>query len=180
MQHSIRKGLLAAALAIGLVMAIAIDRSADTRQRDGALATERDIQDMIDLETAAWDEQDVQALVSLFHPDMVWPWPPDPQSHDPATWVFPQGRFDRERWTGIYRDFFSSHELVHNIRQTIKITVSAEGDGAFAVVDVDTLWKNVSDGQLVHWKGRAGKGYTLVDGRWLLIFHTGLLDYQEG
>ena len=28
-----------------------------------------------------------------------------------------------------------------------------------------------------HWKGRACKGYTRVQGKWLLIFHTGLLEY---
>ena len=28
-----------------------------------------------------------------------------------------------------------------------------------------------------HWKGRACKGYTRVGGQWLLVFHTGLLEY---
>jgi len=55
--------------------------------------------------------------------------------------------------------------------------VSDEGDGAFAVVDVDTLWRRRSDGALFHWKGRACKGYTKVGAGWLLILHTGLLDY---
>lgn len=27
---------------------------------------------MVDRETAAWDRQDAEALVELFHPDMVW------------------------------------------------------------------------------------------------------------
>jgi ketosteroid isomerase-like protein len=56
-----------------------------TRVRD-------EIQAMVDRETSAWDRQDAEALVSLLHPDMVWPWPPDAASHDPQSWVFPLGR----------------------------------------------------------------------------------------
>ena len=141
------------------------------------MTTELEIQGLVDRETAAWDRQDAEDLVSLFHPDMVWPWPPDAHTHDPASWVFPYGRYDRTRWRGAWEELFRTHELVHNIRKTIRIAVSAEGDGAFAVVDVDTLWRRRSDGEPFHWRGRACKGYTRVDGRWLLIFHTGLLDY---
>lgn len=136
-----------------------------------------EIQAMVDRETRAWDEQDADALVSLFHPDMVWPWPPDSRSHDPATWVFPLGRFDRERWKAGWEALFGTFALVHNHRRTERIVVSAERDGAFAVVDVDTLWRNRADGTLFPWKGRACKGYTKVDHRWLLVYHTGLLDY---
>jgi ketosteroid isomerase-like protein len=138
---------------------------------------EDEIQAMVDRETAAWDRQDADALVSLFHPDMVWPWPPDGRAHDPATWVFPQGRYNRERWKAGWESLFRTHELVHNIRRTVRIAVSEEGDGAFAVVDVDTLWRNRADGRLFQWKGRACKGYSRVGDRWLLIFHTGLLEY---
>jgi ketosteroid isomerase-like protein len=135
------------------------------------------IQTMVDRETAAWNRQDADGLVDLFHPDMVWPWPPDRGAHDPASWVFPQGRFHRERWKASWAELFRSHELVHNIQRTVRIAVSEEGDGGFAVVDVDTLWRRRSDGQPFHWKGRACKGYTKVGAKWLLIFHTGLLEY---
>jgi ketosteroid isomerase-like protein len=140
--------------------------------------SELEIQVMVDRETAAWDRQDAQALVDLFHPDMVWPWPPNADAHDPETWVFSQGRFDRERWKAGWLGLFRSHALVHNHRHTVRVVVSKEGDGGFAVVDVDTLWRRRSDGEPFHWKGRAGKGYATVDGRWLLIFHTGLLDCE--
>ncbi len=143
------------------------------------MTPEDEIQAMVDRETAAWDRQDADALVGLFHPDMVWPWPPDGRAHDPQTWVFPQGRYDRERWRAGWRDLFRSHELVHNRRRTVRVCVSAQGDGGFAVVDVDTLWRRRADGQPFHWKGRACKGYTRVGGKWLLIFHTGLLDYAS-
>ena len=136
-----------------------------------------EIQAMVDRETAAWDRRDAQALVELFHPDMVWPWPPNADAHDPETWVFPQGRFDRERWKAGWQDLFRSHDLVHNNRHTVRVVVSKEGDGGFAVVDVDTLWRRRSNGQPFHWKGRACKGYTKVGPKWLLIFHTGLLEY---
>lgn len=140
-------------------------------------AVESEIQAMVDRETDAWNRRDADALVDIFHPDMVWPWPPDSRAHDPARWVFPQGRYDRARWRAGWAELFRSHELVHNRRQIVRIAVSAEGDGAFAVVDVDTLWRRRSDGEPFHWKGRACKGYSKVGERWLLIFHTGLLEY---
>jgi hypothetical protein len=40
-----------------------------------------------------------------------------------------------------------------------------------------TLWRNRSTNELFHWKGRACKVYTKVDGRWLFLFQTGLLEY---
>ena len=35
----------------------------------------------------AWNQQEPDALVRLFHRDMVWPWPLSDQDHDPITWV---------------------------------------------------------------------------------------------
>ena len=136
-----------------------------------------EIQKIVDRETDAWDEKDTELLVSIFHPDMVWPWPPDNRSHDPMTWVFSQGRFDRERWASSWRELFDTYDLLHNERMTLRIEVSAEGDGAFAVVDVDTLWRHRETKEKMHWKGRALKGYTKTADGWKLIMHTGLLDY---
>lgn len=141
------------------------------------MTEEAEIQTMVDHETRAWDQKDAEALVSLFHSDMVWPWPPDAHSHDPFSWVFPLGRYNRERWKAGWEELFRTHELVHNRRKTVRIVVSPEKDGGFAVVDVDTLWRNKTDGTPFHWKGRACKGYTKVGARWLLIYHTGLLEY---
>ncbi len=136
------------------------------------------IQSLVDRETDAWNRKDAEALVSLFHPDMVWPWPPDGQAHDPASWIFPQGRYDKTRWKLGWEQIFRDYELVRNIRKTVKIVVSNEEDGGFAVVDVDTLWKHRTTGETMLWKGRACKGYTKVGHQWFLVFHTGLLDYQ--
>ena len=138
---------------------------------------EIEIQEMVDRETRAWNEQDTEALVSIFHQDRVWPWPKDENAQDPAQCVFPFGRYDRARWKAGWQELFDTHDLVHNRRQTIKIVVSEQGDGAFAVVDVDTLWRHRESGREFHWKGRACKGYTKVGGEWKLILHTGLLNY---
>jgi ketosteroid isomerase-like protein len=140
---------------------------------------EREIRELVERETRAWDALDAEALVDLFHPDMVWPWPPDAHAHDPVRWVFPWGRFDRERWRAGWQELFDTHVLVHNRRRIARIAVSDEGDGAFAVVDVDTLWRDEA-GTDMHWRGRACKGYTKVGGEWKLILHTGLLDYGGG
>lgn len=134
---------------------------------------------MVDRETAAWNQKDAEGLVDLFHPDMVWPWPPDGYAHDPALWVLTQGRFNYDRWKSGWEELFRTYELLHNRRHTVRIQISAEADAGFAVVDVDTLWKRTSDGTLMHWKGRACKGYSKIGNRWLLIFHTGLLEYSD-
>ena len=140
---------------------------------------EEQIREMVHRETRAWDALDADALVSVFHPDMVWPWPPDDAAHDPIHWVFPQGRFDRERWRAGWQELFDTHELVHNRRSIVRVAVSEQQDGAFAVVDVDTLWRRLADGLLFHWNGRACKGYTRTADEWKLIFHTGLLKYAD-
>jgi ketosteroid isomerase-like protein len=141
------------------------------------ITTEEVIRELVDTETAAWNARDADALVSLFHPDTVWPWPPDSGAHDPMQWVMPMGRFDRERWRRSWEALFETHDLVHNKRETLRIAISEHGDGAFAVVDVDTLWRNRTTKQSFHWKGRACKVYTKVGERWLFLFQTGLLEY---
>ncbi len=137
---------------------------------------EREIEEIVRRETRAWDTKDADLLLTVFHPDMVWPWPPDANAHDPVLWVMELGRYDAERWRRSWQDLFDTHELVHNRRKIVKIVPSRERDGAFAVVDVDTLWRD-EKGRDFPWKGRACKIYTKVGGEWKLIAHTGLLDY---
>ena len=137
---------------------------------------ESDIREIVDRETRAWDTRDADLLLTVFHPDMVWPWPPTPVSHDPIDWVLEQGRFDRERWRKGWQDLFDTHRLERNDRAVRKIVVAREGDGAFAVVDIDTLWIN-GRGEENHWKGRVCKVYSKVGNEWKLIMHTGVLQY---
>ena len=140
-------------------------------------AAENEIQAMVDAETAAWNAQDAGALVDLFHPDTVWPWPPSPDAHDPLQWVMPLGRFDRARWKRSWEDLFARYELVRNHRQTLRIAITEQRNGGFAVVDVDTLWRDRTSKEPFHWKGRACKVYTKVGNRWFFLFQTGLLAY---
>lgn len=138
---------------------------------------ESEIREIVNRETRAWDTKDVELLLSVFHADMVWPWPPTARHHDPVDWIFWAGRYDYERWRRNWQGLFDTHELVHNRRETVKVVVTPEGDGAFAVVDVDTLWRD-REGREQHWKGRACKVYSkLRGGEWKMTMHTGLLDY---
>ena len=141
-------------------------------------AVEQEIEEIVRRETRAWDTKDADLLLTVFHPDMVWPWPPSPDAHDPALWVMELGRYDPARWRKGWQELFDTHELVGNRREIVRIAVSREGDGAFAVVDVDTLWRD-SAGRDFHWKGRACKVYTRIGREWKLIMHTGLLDYMS-
>jgi ketosteroid isomerase-like protein len=141
-------------------------------------SVEDQIREIVNRETRAWDTKDVELLLTVFHPDMVWPWPPTEHDHDPVDWTLVQGRFDYNRWRDGWQELFDTHDLIHNRRVIQKIVVSKEGDGAFAVVDVDTLWMDKKR-QKRHWKGRACKVYTKVAKDWKLIMHTGLLDYKS-
>jgi Domain of unknown function (DUF4440) len=135
-----------------------------------------EIQEIVDRETRAWDTRDVELLLSVFHPDMVWPWPKTPRSHDPMDWVLEWGRYDAERWGRGWQELFETHELVRNERETRKIEVSREGDGAFAVVDIDTVWRDRGGNEL-RWKGRVCKVYSKVGCEWKMTMHTGVLEY---
>lgn len=134
------------------------------------------IHEVVNRETHAWDTQDVNLLLSIFHPDMVWPWPPTNTAHDPIHWVLAYGRFDAKRWGDAWQTLFDTHALVHNHRVIQKIEISKEGDGAFAVVDIDTLWRTPA-GEAMHWLGRVCKVYALVNGEWKMTMHTGVLRY---
>ena len=139
-------------------------------------SVEEEIREMVNRETRAWDALDAEALAALFHPDMVWPWPPDARAHDPAEWVFVLGRYDRDRWRRSWQDLFDHFRLARNRREIKKILVSEEGDGALAVVDIDTLWV-APDGTEDHWRGRVCKVYSKVGAEWKMTMHTGVLDY---
>ncbi len=135
-------------------------------------SVEDQVRAVIDRETRAWDERDVESLLSIFHPDAVWAWPQTSGSLDPLDWKLTVGRFDRERWTQGWSRILAN-EITRNTREVRRVELSPEGDAAVAVVDVDTEWRN-PNGSLVRWAGRAVKYYTRADGDWKLIAHTGL------
>ena len=136
-----------------------------------------EIKEIINRETKAWNNKDTELLLSVFHQDMVWVWPKDNKSHNPIDWQLPLGKFDYNRWMKIYNDMFEKNQLIKNDRKIIDIKISEDGNGAFAVVDVDTLWEDKGGNQL-HWLGRAGKTYVKVKNRWTMISHVGLLIYK--
>ena len=138
----------------------------------------KQIEEIINRETRAWNTQDVDSLMTIFHRDMVWPWPRTPQSHDPMDWVIEMGRYDYERWKAGWERLFDTHRLAHNQREIKKIEISKEGDGAFAVVDIDTLWVDDA-GHENHWKGRVCKVYSKIGDEWKMTMHTGVLDYTN-
>ena len=135
------------------------------------------IEEIVNRETRAWDTQDADLLMSIFHQDMVWPWPRTVQSHDPVDWIIEWGRYDYERWKNGWQNLFDTHSLAHNERVIRKIEISREGDGAFAVVDIDTLWIDKA-GNRNHWKGRVCKVYSRIGDDWKMTMHTGVLDYS--
>ena len=91
-------------------------------------------------------------------------------------WVLELGKYDYERWKQGWLDLFATHTLAHNHREIRKIVISKEGDAAFAVVDIDTLWIDKT-GRRNLWKGRVCKVYSKVGNEWKMTMHTGVLDY---
>jgi ketosteroid isomerase-like protein len=138
---------------------------------------EQEIVEIINRETKAWDTQDVDLFLSIFHEDMVWPWPANNIDHDPVKWELFLGKFNYNRWKKIYLQFFNENKLIHNNREIVKIIVSEEGDGAFAVVDIDTLWEKSETHEKNHWFGRVSKTYAKINNEWRLTMHTGVLKY---
>ena len=141
------------------------------------LKTNEAIQEIIDRETKAWNQKSVELLLSIFHPDMVWVWPTENKKHDPLTWTSVLGKFDQKRWSESYQGLFTNFDIVRNERKTQKVFLTKEGDGAFAVVDVDTLWKTKT-GEEMHWFGRTCKTYSLTPDGWKMIAQVGVLDYS--
>lgn len=138
----------------------------------------KEIEEIVNRETRAWDTQDAELLISVFHTDMVWPWPRTARAHDPLNWIFVLGRYDYERWKRSWQELFDTHSLAHNRRTIRKIEISKEGDGAFAVLDIDTLWID-REGREEHWQGRVCKVYSKVGNEWKMTMHTGVLDYSS-
>lgn len=138
---------------------------------------EAEIREIIDRETRAWNTADVPLLLSVFHPDMVWAWPATYASIDPLDWHLVMGKFEARRWGALYEALFRARTLVHNRRETVRIEVSAQGDGALAIVDIDTLWRENTSGVEDHWLGRTCKLYALVTGEWKMTAQTGALQY---
>src|SRR6266478_3653886 len=53
---------------------------------------EKEILEIVNRETRTWSAKDADLLITVFHPDMVWPRPPNSATHDPMKWVLVLGR----------------------------------------------------------------------------------------
>jgi len=113
----------------------------------------KEIQALIDGETLGLNTKNPDLFLDMIHSDMVWPWPPTPRDHHPVRWKFVVGRFNKERWRQYFQALFDHYDLVHNHRETIKVEVSLEEDAAFAIMDVDSLWRDKDSKQEIHWEG---------------------------
>lgn len=148
------------------------------------MSVEAEIREMVEREIRAMAEKNVDLLLSVYHPDLVWAWPPHGRAYDPMEWILRMGRFEEERWKKKIGLFFHTHTIIHDRRDIRKIVVSDEQDGAFAVIDQDTKWHQSGDdspwhegtGEL-HVVGRACKIYTLMNDGWKLYYHPGTMTY---
>jgi ketosteroid isomerase-like protein len=139
----------------------------------------KEIEHLVNKETQSWDEKNVESLLELFHEDMVWPWPKNERSHDPMEWEIVLGKYSYKRWKKVWEELFNKNDLIKNERVIKKIEISFEKDAAFAVVDIDTIWKNKETGKEISWKGRVCKVYSKCKNGWKITMHTGVLDYNN-
>ena len=142
---------------------------------------EAEIQQIIDRESQGYENEDVDLLLSVYHPDMVWAWPPHSQAHDPMEWVLRMGRYNEARWRVLIERFFATHTLIHNHRVTRKIVLSRNrtvplpwwisirsGIARARAIPLGTTGTTEE-----HVIGRACKIYTLVNGEWKMLYQPG-------
>jgi ketosteroid isomerase-like protein len=135
-----------------------------------------EIEEIIAREIRAWETKDIGLLMTVYHPDMVWPWAPNTSAHDPMEWVMGVGRFDHDRWSAIFQRILDTQQVLSSKREIRKIAISTEGDGAFAVMDVEIHICGM-DGVEKTIKGRSCKIYTRTGSEWKLIMQVGPLEY---
>jgi hypothetical protein len=70
------------------------------------------------------------------------------------------------------------HELVRNVRETKKVEVSEQGRRGVAVVDIDTLWRDLRAGDAL--EGEGVQGVLQGGEEWKMTMHTGVLGLPVG
>jgi predicted RNA polymerase sigma factor len=91
-----------------------------TKENKDKTMGKKEIIEMINRETNAWNNQNAEELTALFHPDMVWPWPRNSNDHDPMKWIITQGRFNEDRWKKNWHLRLSILIRFGNTRKTAK------------------------------------------------------------
>ena len=144
-----------------------------------------EIKEIVERESRAFEMADAKLMLTIYHPDMVWAWPPHAKAHDPMEWIMRVGRFDYDRWLHLTQLFMDTHKLIQNERAIKKILMSDEQVGALAVGDINTVFEQSPDeespwsdgGGRLEVKGRAAKIYTTVGDEWKLLYQPGTMHY---
>jgi hypothetical protein len=84
----------------------------------------RQMRALVDAETAAWNARHANALTASFHPDTVWPWPPNSRAHDPM---------ERAKPLGWVSSLLSTPALANEVRRAIKCLVRKAVIDAYAL-----------------------------------------------
>jgi hypothetical protein len=105
------------------------------------------IQALVNYETKGWNSKNPDLFLSIIHPDMVWPWPPHADAHDPADWVFELGHFDRIRWRKNWQDIFDNHDLIRNKIENpfIRLSLLPLSDLPWMVAAKRRVWVSWAD-----------------------------------
>ena len=46
-----------------------------------------EIKEIVERESRAFETADAKLMLTIYHPDMVWAWPPHAKAHDPMEWL---------------------------------------------------------------------------------------------
>ncbi len=63
---------------------------------------EKEIVEIVNRETEAWNNKDEDKPLTIFHRDMVWSWTGGLDFHDSMDWIFGVGQSDYQRWKEVY------------------------------------------------------------------------------
>lgn len=125
---------------------------------------------LVDREPSAWAAKDVEALVDLYHPEMVWTTLTEDEGKVGLGSLMLSG-LDADRWRAAWKRHFATHDLVHHEQETCEVHVAEDGSGGFAIVERDALWREKRSGEVERWNGRALKIYTREGSGWRMRAH---------
>jgi hypothetical protein len=83
------------------------------------MGLEKQIVEIVDRETEAWNNKDADKLLTIFHLDMVCLYPRTMDSHNPIEWILGMGWFDYPRWKKDNSDLFDKHGQIHYVRKIL-------------------------------------------------------------
>lgn len=130
------------------------------------------IMEVLERESRAWSARDVDGLLSVFHPDAVWPFLFNRLNPSPMVWRLTLDRFDSSAWGTYFQRIFEECAITKNVREVKSISFSTRGDQAIAVLDIDTAWLR-RDGEPMRWVGRVAKVFSIMGTEWRIMTQYG-------